>query len=123
MSQQLSRRELGFELGFLLLALGLYGSILLTSKIVTSASGATLIVGVGIGALLAGISLVIFNSEFVMSRFQRPLLRFLLILAIVLGVQALLNLLPILVRIAGVTYFSLIFLGRLPLYISTFKHH
>ena len=122
MSQQLSRRELGFELGFLLLALGLYGSILLTSKMVTSASGATLIVGAGIGALLAGISLVLFNSEFVMNRFQRPLLRFLLILAIVLGVQALLNLFPILVRIAGVTYFSLIFLGRLPLYVSTFKH-
>ncbi|KZN22545.1 hypothetical protein A4G99_18920 [Haladaptatus sp. R4] len=89
---------------------------------VASASVTTLIVGAGIGVFLAGISLVLFNSEFVMNRFQRPLLRFSLILAIVLGVQALLNLFPILVRIAGVTYFSLIFLGRLPLYISTFIH-
>lgn len=121
MSQELTRRELGFELGFLLLALGLYGSILLTSKMVFSASIATLIAGVGIGGLLACVTLVLFNSESVTYRFQRPLLRFLMILAIILGVQALLNLFPVFVRIAGVAYFSLIFLGRLPLYVTMFK--
>ncbi|SIR98634.1 hypothetical protein SAMN05421858_4995 [Haladaptatus litoreus] len=49
---------------------------------------------------------------------DQALLRFLVILTIILGVQAFLELFPVLVRVAGVTYFSLIFLGRLPLYVS-----